>query len=208
MESVLLKYDNLNANQKNNFERIYLEAFPSNERRDFNLLIKGIKSNNYFMFALVIESNVSAIACIYSPINNSFALLDYFAVESNLRGNGIGSIFFRKLVENNSIHAWNLLLEVEDPLFDNDDQIKTKRIQFYENNGAKLILNYDYILPDLDGSGKTTQMKIMIVPKKQIENRLKFIEFIKLVFKELYFCDDLNETLNLNINKVPQTLNF
>jgi GNAT superfamily N-acetyltransferase len=208
MESELLKYDNLNADQKKNFERIYLEAFPSNERRDFNLLIKGIKSRNYFMFALVIESNVSAIACIYSPKNNSFALLDYFAVDSNLRGNGIGSIFFRKLVENNSKHTWNLLLEVEDPLFDNDDQIKTKRIQFYENNGAKLILNYDYILPDLDGSGKTTQMKIMIVPKKQIEDRLKFIEFIKLVFKELYFCDDLNETLNLNIKKVPQTLNF
>lgn len=208
MESEILEYDSLNADQKKNFERIYLEAFPSNERRDFNLLIKGIKSRNYFMFALVIASNVSAIACIYSPINNSFALLDYFAVDSNLRGNGIGSIFFKKLVENNSIQTWNLLLEVEDPLFDNDDQIKTKRIQFYENNGAKLILNYDYILPDLDGSGKTTQMKIMIVPRKLIEERLKFIEFIKLVFKELYLCHDLNETLNLNIKKVPQTLNF
>jgi hypothetical protein len=208
MESEILEYDSLNADQKKNFERIYLEAFPSNERRDFNLLIKGIKSRNYFMFTLVIASNVSAIACIYSPINNSFALLDYFAVDSNLRGNGIGSIFFKKLVENNSIQTWNLLLEVEDPLFDNDDQIKTKRIQFYENNGAKLILNYDYILPDLDGSGKTTQMKIMIVPRKLIEERLKFIEFIKLVFKELYLCHDLNETLNLNIKKVPQTLNF
>jgi GNAT superfamily N-acetyltransferase len=208
MESEILKYDNLNADQKKNFERIYLDAFPSNERRDFNLLIKGIKSRNYFMFALVIESNVSAIACIYSPLYNSFALLDYFAVDSNLRGKGIGSIFFRKLAENNSIQTWNLLLEVEDPLFDNDDQIKTKRIQFYENNGAKLILNYDYILPDLDGSGKTTQMKIMIVPKIQIEDRLKFIEFIKLVFKELYLSDDSNETLNLNIKKVPKTLNF
>ena len=204
---MFVEYKSLNLIQQGQFKNIYLNAFPANELRPVEQLLNDLNSGNYSIYLYLVEDKVVALACIYTPKNHKLALLDYFAVIAEQRGKGLGGVFFQGLVEIITGLNKTLLLEVEDPAFGDDSIQKTKRIQFYLKNGAALITNYNYILPDLDGMGQKTQMKIMIAPALHF-NSNEFKNFIKIIFKNLYFRESKDQTLLINLENIPDKLLF
>ena len=202
---MLKLYDSLSKKQQEDFSEIYYYSFPNYERRPFEILIENSITGNYQLYALIINNHVEAIACVFTPKNNRLCLLDYFAVKENNRGKGIGSALFQELINRIKSLQRILILEVEDPTFGENNEEKIKRIHFYERNGAILIQNYNYLLPDLDGNGQTTPMKLMFAPNS--ENTIQWSEnlpsFINLVFRDLYLCNEDNEILSLNIKNLP-----
>jgi GNAT superfamily N-acetyltransferase len=204
---MIVEYKSLNLIQQEQFKNIYLNAFPANERRPIENLLNDLNSGNYSIYLYLAEEKVEALACIYTPKNHKLTLLDYFAVVAEQRGKGLGGVFFRNLIEIITGLDKTLLLEVEDPAFGDDAIQKTKRIQFYQKNGAALITNYHYILPDLDGMGQKTQMKIMFAPESAINSR-DFEHFISDIFKNLYFRESKDQTLLINLENIPDQLTF
>jgi GNAT superfamily N-acetyltransferase len=202
---MIVEYKSLNLLQQEQFKNIYLNAFPANERRPVEQLLIDLNSGNYSIYLYLVEEKVVAIASIYTQKNHKLTLLDYFAVEAEQRGKGLGGVFFRGLVEVISGFNKTLLLEVEDPAFGGEFEQKKKRVQFYQKNGAALITNYNYILPDLDGMGQRTPMKIMIAPASAINSRdLEY--FISGIFENLYFRSKDDQIYLANLENIPDEL--
>jgi GNAT superfamily N-acetyltransferase len=204
---MILEYDSINREQQEQFKNIYLNSFPANELRPLEQLLNDLNAGNYSIYLYLTDEKVEALACMYAPKNHTLTLLDYFAVVAEQRGKGIGSIFFRSLVEIISGLNKTLILEVEDPAYGDDSIQKSKRIKFYQKNGAVLITNYNYILPDLDGLGQGTQMKIMIAPSSTLVS-IDFKNFIKDIFENLYLRSENDQTLLINLGNIPNSLTY
>jgi GNAT superfamily N-acetyltransferase len=203
---MLSEFNCLNKIQKKEVTDLYLLSFPLNERRDFDFLLEGLRLGNYQMLVYLKEKSVYGLSFVYFPEHEPFALLDYFAIIPEKQGIGIGSQCFLELVHRMRCEGRSLLMEVEDPTVGTNKDEKEKRIRFYERNGARMLEKYDYYLPDLSGHGEPTPMKLMIAPSEPQISRKKLIQFIKLIFKELYLRGDKDAILMGNLQRMPRKL--
>ena len=203
---LLMKYAELSESQRDQALKLYSCSFPENERRPFNLLIENLSDQSYEMFVYAPLGNIDAIVFVYFTRSGKDALLDYFAVSPGKRGLGIGSHCFQLLVRFLQSKKISLFMEVEDPKHGEERRVKEKRIEFYMQNGARLIKNYDYLLPDLSGINQTTAMKLMITTegKELSNNDLKI--FIGDIFINLYNRNLNDSLLILNLKNVPDQL--
>lgn len=122
------------------FEPLYNERimvdFPKFERRPLSSIRKLYQKEQYRCIVLERDGILAYAAFIYDKGIES-VLLDYFAVDSSLRGSGIGSYFISVLQE-----CWNkdgIILECEVPdqaSSPKEEAIRARRIAFYERCGA------------------------------------------------------------------------
>ncbi|MCD7755648.1 MAG: GNAT family N-acetyltransferase [Firmicutes bacterium] len=116
------------------------EDFPRGERRPLFAMEKMQKAGRYDCYGYYREDDLIAYACYILAQNGSYALLDYFAVAPDLRGQGIGSEFLRILKGNVSAKC-GVFIEAESPdSAKSEDKRKTRerRIRFYLANGAEM----------------------------------------------------------------------
>ncbi|MCC8098645.1 MAG: GNAT family N-acetyltransferase [Clostridiales bacterium] len=116
------------------------EDFPRGKRRPLFSMEKMLKTGRYDCYGYYRNGNLIAYACYILTQSGSYALLDYFAVIPELRGQGIGSEFLRALQRNMSVKC-GVFLEAENPgsaKSEDEQQTRERRIRFYLSNGAKL----------------------------------------------------------------------
>lgn len=119
--------------QKELIYELYMEAFPENERKPFELMVE--KCRQGMMEMLVIEGEEGqfaglAIMILYKDI----ALLDYFAISPSMRGQQIGSGVLALLKERYA--GRRLLIEIEDVEEEADNTgERIRRKAFYLRNG-------------------------------------------------------------------------
>jgi GNAT superfamily N-acetyltransferase len=135
---------------------ILRQAIPPSEQLSEQRLTALIARDDYRLYALLRQNTVAAMAVLYLPKAEPFALLDYMAVESGLRGNGLGSSLLREIIDLASKErpsAGFLLFEVDDDRSDPPDghSINLRRIAFYRRLGAQLLLNVEYLFPSPGG---------------------------------------------------------
>jgi hypothetical protein len=111
-------------------EALYMEAFPEEERKPFDLMTSKIGSG---VEMLAIEEAGEFLGLAIMLIYDNIALLDYFAIMPHKRGSGIGSRALGALKEHYC--GKTLLIEIEDTEEDCENHAdRVRRKAFYLRN--------------------------------------------------------------------------
>ena len=113
-------------------EDLYMRAFPKSERKPFKLMVQ--KQTEGTMELLSIEEENAFLGLAIFAHDKDIALLDYFAISDDMRGQGIGSRAIKALQK---IYAGKrFVLEIETTKKPCDDlEMRSKRKAFYLRNG-------------------------------------------------------------------------
>ena len=205
MEIVKVEIDHLET--LNAIFKIYESSFPANERQTIETLKIRLKTNKEVLFAAKHNEEVVGIGFLFDLVGSDFLLLDYLAVSQNNRGKLIGQKLFAQLKDYAQNQKKHLLMEVDDPKFGEDKDLRNKRVAFYKKNGALVLKDVKYILPALDGTESTKQI-LMLVPyqsKSQFSGE-EIKDLVKLLYSELYGISGENESLNLIYKSVNNSI--
>ena len=120
-------------------EDLYLRAFPKSERKPFSLMV-GKQAEGTMELLSIEEDHVFLGLAIFAH-DKDIALLDYFAITDEMRGQGIGSRTIKALQK---IYAGKrFVLEIETTKKPcNDLEMREHRKAFYLRNGLHT-MNFD-----------------------------------------------------------------
>ena len=123
-------------------EDLYMRAFPKPERKPFQLMVK--KQAEGTMELLSIEEENQFLGLAIFAHDKDIALLDYFAISDEMRGQGVGSRAIKALQK---IYAGKrFVLEIETTKKPcNDLEMRNKRKGFYLRNGLHT-MDFDVML--------------------------------------------------------------
>lgn len=112
-------------------KRLYIEAFPENERFNFDMMLKN-ESGNYETFAFYLNGAFCGFAILLNSGDISHIL--YFATEPELRGKGLGAKALgslRRIKE-----GMRIIVDIERELPNcHENEIRRRRKNFYLRNG-------------------------------------------------------------------------
>lgn len=115
-------------------ERLYIEAFPENERKPFAMIREKHREKRTDVW--VIEDGGAFSGFAITMNSEDLVLLDYFAISAEKRGNGLGGACLKALFE--QYYGKRFFLEVESPEVPADNpEERRRRKQFYLNNGMR-----------------------------------------------------------------------
>lgn len=114
------------------FKKLYMSAFPAEERRLLLSLWIASKLKKIDVFAL--EDNDTFIGLLITAKEDDIVWVDYLAISPEFRGHGYGSKTLSHLKD--YYEDKRIFLEVETPL-DNVENYhqRLKRVEFYKQNG-------------------------------------------------------------------------
>lgn len=116
-------------------ERMELD-FPPAELKPLETLLKLSREGSYLCYGAYDESKCLAYAYFMKHPKENVILLDYFAVEKAVRGQGYGSCALERFLKQME-PGITVLIEAEQPDTAEDAQqlkIRRRRIAFYEKN--------------------------------------------------------------------------
>jgi GNAT superfamily N-acetyltransferase len=151
------------------FRTLYEEAFPPDERRDWNRLVE-LLYNPYFNFIGIY--NEQKVVGFYTIWNlGEFNFMEHFAIRDAERGKGFGTQVLQQILSTISIL---LILEVEL----SNTHLGLKRIEFYERMNF-LLSEVVYYQPPYAAGKNKVRMQIMSNPERiqtddfaDIQNRI------------------------------------
>lgn len=120
-------------------EHVYLnfmkDDFPEDELKSLDQIKALYHANHFIMYLAIKDKEIVGYACFVSVTEKS-NLLDYFAVTSSIRGQGIGSEILQWILSENSSKC--LMIECETPEMaktEAERKLREKRISFYLQQG-------------------------------------------------------------------------
>ena len=158
-----------------NFFKLMRESFPSVERRSYEDQKKLLCKDSYNIIVGKDEKeNIIAIMAVWEF--NRFNFIEHFAVDSKMRGNGMGTSILKNYLNKCDKP---IFLEVELP--ENDNSIR--RIEFYKRLGFHLN-NFEYLQPPLQKQHDFLRLKVMSYPRS-VDN-MEFTGFRNMVYDKVY----------------------
>lgn len=113
-------------------ERLYLTAFPEDERAPFKWLIKGAKKKNISFFSCLNGEEWVGLLYVVNLMDMSYIF--YFAVDESKRGRGFGTGILMAAQKKYAGRRLFLAIEEIDEKYENYDE-RVKRLHFYERAG-------------------------------------------------------------------------
>lgn len=169
---------NLKRFQHTDFDSFFYlmsESFPSIERRSYEGQKKLLNEESYNIIA-VKNQNDNIIAFIANWEFDDFHFIEHFAVDSKIRGNGVGTSMLKAYL--NECNK-PIFLEVELPTND----ISIRRIEFYKRLGFHLN-NFEYLQPPLQNKHNFLPLKVMSYPRSVDEQ--EFVNLKNAVYGRIY----------------------
>ncbi|MCI8455055.1 MAG: GNAT family N-acetyltransferase [Lachnospiraceae bacterium] len=122
----------IDGEQRERVETLYLSAFPQNERKPYELMVKKQEEGFVDIFSLEEDNAFVGLAILVKK--GDLVLLDYFAIDDKKRGGGYGS---RALASIFSYYKGKrLILEIESTLKESENhKERIRRKAFYLRNG-------------------------------------------------------------------------
>ena len=145
---------------------LYNSAFPIEERRDLDYHLEAM-TRSAFKFNALLDNGVLVGFFSFWDIDNFF-YLEHLAIEENFRNGGYGKKVLALL---QSLTKKTIILEVEHP----SDDIKKRRIGFYERNGF-LLNDYVYNQPPYSGE---QYVSLLLMTYPRLVDKMEFDSFVK-----------------------------
>lgn len=113
--------------------KLYRRSFPCSEKKPFSMIISKKNEGKVEILAAVDEAG-KFCGLMITAFDDEYVLLDYFAVEPDKRGRGIGSLLLEKLRERYAGKKIFLEIERVESKQGNSEQ-KQRRKRFYKRCG-------------------------------------------------------------------------
>ncbi|MCM1029597.1 MAG: GNAT family N-acetyltransferase [Pseudoflavonifractor sp.] len=145
--------------------RLYLEAFPPEERRPVHLLSRLVEDATSPMTLWNIASSEGRSVGFLTlwRLPSGMTYIEHFAVNPAARGEGIGARVLSRLDELTGCGP--VVIEVERPI----DEMARRRIGFYERSGFVVHEGYDYAQPPY--SRALPEVGMLLMTRGQIGER-------------------------------------
>src|SRR2546430_173750 len=172
---------------------IYAASIAVREQKPEAWICAMVRAPEYRFWVMNRAGRVQGFSILFLPPAERFALLEYMAVAPERRNRGLGSELFKQTVvgavtpEGRSLP---ILLEVDsDREVCGDQQMRTRRQQFYRRLGCVRIAGLHYILP-LPGQGPAPEMDLMVYsaePLRQLP-RTELERWLRTIYRDVYRC--------------------
>lgn len=137
------------------FKRLYTEAFPPDERREWQQLVELAEHPKFTIFQIFFQNKFVGFISKWNL--SGFSFIEHFAIRASVRGKGLGSQVICQLIKNESNP---FILEAEEPLTNE----ARRRIRFYEKLRFK-VNSFDYYQPPYSTGKKAVKMLLMSYPE-------------------------------------------
>lgn len=112
--------------------------FPPSELKGLSAILNLCRRDEYDVLAAYEDGHMIAYALVYRPKKGRVYLLDYLAVEPELRNRGYGQQMLEALKAYYAGRADCLMVECERPKTAPDEQEARRRIRFYQYAQAEI----------------------------------------------------------------------
>ncbi|MBT2770862.1 GNAT family N-acetyltransferase [Halomonas sp. ISL-60] len=150
-------------------------SFPEAEYREYSEQKKLLSHSRYRLITEENEQN-EVIGFLAGWEFEAIRYVEHVAVSPNIRGGGIGRQLMERFMKQSTKPV---ILEVELP----DDELKRRRIGFYERLGFRLG-DHSYVQPPLRVRQQTLSLQIMSYPVALTSTEFEMVR--KLLYKEVY----------------------
>ena len=140
-------------------KRLYLSAFPKEERAPFRTLLRRAKRKNINFFACVDNNEFVGLLYVVNHLDMSYIF--YFAVKEDKRGRGYGTAILKAALKKYKGRRFFLAIEEVTQNYENYPQ-RLKRLRFYQNAGfarSGQKMQEAYVIFDLLGVGGAVDNK-------------------------------------------------
>ncbi len=200
-----------NSHEFDGFYAIYSTAFPLSEQKTRDALLAMQRASFYTIYIAYNNEKIVGFCIMYHPYNEDFFLLEYMAVDKNLRGIGLGSTLLKKsidqLFQTHGTRA--LLIEIDSPETRSSEQaIREKREQFYRRLGALKMDPFDYILP-LQSTEIPPPMELLVYhPRLRNVSKETLQTWLEKLYVNVYGCAKTDLRIAQMLEDVPPMLNL
>jgi len=189
-------------------QAIYKEAFPGSERKAPSRLATMIQRPEYIFLAAMHEGSVVGLVIMIAFKNSNAGLLEYFAVERELRDRGLGKLIFSAATRDSQIEGRFLLIEVEsDKLPSANQQTSARRKNFYRRLGCKEIERLDYLMPQVSEAAPPP-MDLMVYKSALPESiKRSVVEgWLKECYVQVYDQSATDDRIEAMLKNLPDNL--
>lgn len=168
----------LNTNKDNweEFVKLYLGAFPSDERRELRELINIQLIKDYSLFE--ISNNKRFVGFLELWEFKEFLFLEHIALFPEEQQKGYGTDVLEGILRNT---VKPVILEAEPAI----DSLSVRRIKFYAKSGFK-VLNFDYTQPPYY-PGKNSVPMLLLSNNELSENDIvSYVNEIRNIVYKIY----------------------
>ena len=156
--------------------KLYLSAFPPEERRPVKQWIQLNQANTSFHILVIKHECAFAGILTYWKFND-FIYIEHFATVSSLRGQGIGQSALHTFIK--GTEGLPIVLEVELP----HTPLAKRRIGFYERVGLSVVQR-PYDQPPYPGQKEYFPLLIMSTDASYTDNHFK--QIVSTIHREVY----------------------
>lgn len=166
---------NFNDKQYDKLKEIYEYSFPSEEKKPFEMIEEASQRKKAQIYGIV-DSSHTLLGLLITLDGENLQLIDYFAIDSDNRGQSIGSSALELFKKQDP--ARKILLEIEDPdepeISPYEKDLRLARKRFYEHSGFEIMPYTIYLFG--------VQMKILT-----INGQVSFKDYKALLQQALLF---------------------
>ncbi|MEI0488201.1 GNAT family N-acetyltransferase [Brachyspira pulli] len=167
-----------NLQNKEFYRNLYNDAFPPEERWNFDMTLENKDNHNYKFYAILDDDTPIGLTMLWDLEDFNYG--EYLAIDKNLRGKKYGSEVLTKILD----ILKNKLIVIEVEPYDLDE-IARKRIEWYKRFGL-ILAEYDYDMPCIDKSNNISTMKMKIMTSREIQSKEEHDNITSIIYKKVY----------------------
>jgi GNAT superfamily N-acetyltransferase len=188
--------------------RIYTESHPASERKPAHLLSSMIKRPEYVFLVANKGNLIVGFSIALCFLGSDACLLEYMAVDHDLRNQGIGQFLFKGTMKFGQLSERYCIIEVDSDksqAADNADRIRRKL--FYRRLGCREIGGLSYIMPPVSNS-KPPAMELLVFRRElsQYIQKSQLKSWLESCYSQVYGMPANDCRIESMLRNLPDSL--